>query len=145
MVFHWSLGDSKSLQVSRTLLSIQADLNDLAWIVSICPPISNTSNPLFQAFKDRSKCANHNWYHRPSPVPHLSQFSSKVLVLFSFFAFFVFPSGMEKSTRLEVLYFFLIAIRPGLLAGIRWSVCNSIIFISSSCSISIIVMKLKQF
>ena len=34
MVFHWSLSDSKSAQVSRTLLSILVDLNNaVAWIV----------------------------------------------------------------------------------------------------------------
>ena len=30
MVFHWSLSDSKSLLVSKTLLSILADLNNAA-------------------------------------------------------------------------------------------------------------------
>ena len=34
MVFHWSLSDSKSRQVSRTLLSILADLNNgVVWMV----------------------------------------------------------------------------------------------------------------
>ena len=28
MVFHWSLSDSKSLQIPRTLLSIVADINN---------------------------------------------------------------------------------------------------------------------
>ena len=43
MVFHWSLSDSKSPQVSRTLLSILADLNNaVVWIVSICPLISKS-------------------------------------------------------------------------------------------------------
>ena len=51
MVFHWSLDDNKSPQVSRTLLSILADLNNiLVWMVSTCPLISNFSslriNPL---------------------------------------------------------------------------------------------------
>ena len=51
MVSHKSLCDSKSLQVSRTLLSIPADLNNaVVWIVSTCPLISKSSrhfcNPL---------------------------------------------------------------------------------------------------
>ena len=47
MVFHWILSDSKSPRVSRTLLSIQADLhNAIVWIVSIRPPISNTCSRL---------------------------------------------------------------------------------------------------
>ena len=38
MVFHWSLSDSKSLQVSKTLLSILADLNNVVvWMVSTRP------------------------------------------------------------------------------------------------------------
>ena len=45
MVFHSSLGDSKSPQVSRTLHSIQIDLNyAVVCIVSILPLISNTSS-----------------------------------------------------------------------------------------------------
>ena len=51
MVFHWSLRDNKSPQVSRTLLSILAVLNNVVvWIVSTCPPTSKSSsafsNPL---------------------------------------------------------------------------------------------------
>ena len=46
MVFHWSLSDSKSPQVSRTLLSILAILsNTLVWIVSTRPPNSKSSRP----------------------------------------------------------------------------------------------------
>ena len=45
MVFHWSLSDSKSLQVSRTPLSILADLiNAVVWIVSTLL-ISKSSSP----------------------------------------------------------------------------------------------------
>ena len=51
MVFHWSLSDSKSPQVFRTLLSILAVLsNAVIWIVSTRPPTSKSSrhfdNPL---------------------------------------------------------------------------------------------------
>ena len=51
MVFHWSLSDSKSPQVSRTLLSILAILNNtVVWMVSTCLPTSKSSssfsNPL---------------------------------------------------------------------------------------------------
>ena len=45
MVFHWSLSDCKSPQVSRTLLSILDDLYN-AWMVSAGSPISNFSSPL---------------------------------------------------------------------------------------------------
>ena len=46
MVFHWSLSDSKSPQVSRTLLSILAVLNNaVVWMVFTRPPISKSSSP----------------------------------------------------------------------------------------------------
>ena len=46
MVFHWSLSDSKSHQVSRTLRSILVDLNNaVAWIVSTHTPTSKSSGP----------------------------------------------------------------------------------------------------
>ena len=46
MVFHWSLSDSKSPQVSRTLFSILADLNNaVVWMISTRPFISKSSSP----------------------------------------------------------------------------------------------------
>ena len=46
MVFHWSLSDSKSPQVSRTLLSILAVLNNaVVWMVSTRLPTSKSSSP----------------------------------------------------------------------------------------------------
>ena len=46
MVFHLSLSDNKSFQVSKTLLSILADLNNaVVLMVSYCPLISKFSSP----------------------------------------------------------------------------------------------------
>ena len=46
MVLHWSLSDSKSPQVSRTLLSILDDhKNAIVWMVSTFPLISKSSSP----------------------------------------------------------------------------------------------------
>ena len=46
MIIHWSLSDSKSSQVSRTLLSILAVLNNVVvWMVSTRPPTSKSSSP----------------------------------------------------------------------------------------------------
>ena len=46
MVFQWSLSESKSPQVSTTLLSILAVLNNVVvWIVSTRPPTSESSSP----------------------------------------------------------------------------------------------------
>ena len=43
---HWSLSDSKSHQVSRTLLSMLAVLNNaVVWMVSARSPISKSSRP----------------------------------------------------------------------------------------------------
>ena len=49
MVFHGSLSDRKSNQVSRTLLSILADLsNAILWLVSACIPVSSSSSLLYK-------------------------------------------------------------------------------------------------
>ena len=46
IVSHWILSDSKFPQVSRTLLSILADLNNaVVWMLSTCPLISKSSCP----------------------------------------------------------------------------------------------------
>ena len=46
MFFHWSLSNSKSLQVSRTRLRILAVLsNAVVWIVSTSPSTSKSSRP----------------------------------------------------------------------------------------------------
>ena len=46
MVFHWSLSDNKSPQVSRTLLSILAVFsNAVVWMVSTCPPTWKSPRP----------------------------------------------------------------------------------------------------
>ena len=47
MVFHWSLSDTRSPQVSRYLLSILAVFNNaVVWMVSTRPPTSKSSRPL---------------------------------------------------------------------------------------------------
>ena len=44
MVFQWSLSDSQSHLIPRTLLSILADFNNaVVWMVLFLPPISNSS------------------------------------------------------------------------------------------------------
>ena len=60
MVFHRSLSDSKS-QVSKTLLSILAVLNNVVfWMVSICPLISKSSRPFNNPLDDCTKSTNHD-------------------------------------------------------------------------------------
>ena len=49
--FHWSLSDSESPRVSRTLLSILAVLNSaVVWMVLTHPKTSKSSNPLNNPF-----------------------------------------------------------------------------------------------
>ena len=89
MVFHWSLSDSKSPQVSRILRSILADLNNtVVSIVSIRPLISKTSSP----FGDCIKSTNYNRYNRHFHIPQFFQFPSKAKVLILLFAIFQFYS-----------------------------------------------------
>ena len=50
MVFHWSLSDIKSPRISRTLLSILADLNNaLVWMFSIRPLYFQVLQFLYQS------------------------------------------------------------------------------------------------
>ena len=59
MVFLWSLSDIKSLQVSRTLLTILADLNDA--VVSLhLSRYFQVLQSLYQSFGDWSKNTNNN-------------------------------------------------------------------------------------
>ena len=51
MIFHWSLSDSKSPQVSRIFLSILAVLNNVVvWMVSTSPLTSKSSSPFSNPF-----------------------------------------------------------------------------------------------
>ena len=77
MVFHWSLNDSKSHQVSRILLSILADLNNaVVWMVCIRPLISKTSSP----------CTNPLVTIPSTPV------TISITVCFMFYSFFSSPA-----------------------------------------------------
>ena len=64
MVFHRSLSDCKSFQYAGTLLSILADLgNAVVQMVSVLPPISNSSSPFYQVFGDDTLHTIYNWFH----------------------------------------------------------------------------------
>ena len=83
VIFHWSPSDSKSPQISRTLLSILADLNNaVTWMISILPLISKFFSPLLSL---RGSFRVHQLYLvSPSPLC-----STAVLFLF-FFCFVLF-------------------------------------------------------
>ena len=121
MVFHWSLSESKSPQVSKTFFSILAVLNNaVVWVVSTRPPISKSSS-LFSntlvtvpnapiIIGKNVTCMFHSFF----------QFPSKVEVLILLFTFFLFYSVVSRDSKSTVM---LIIIKSGLLAGIRGSVC----------------------
>ena len=124
MVFHWSLSDSKSPQVSRTRLRILTVLsNAVIWIVSTRPPTSKSSRP----------------FNNPLVIVPKAPITISTIVTFMFHSFFnslarsryfshffrfiLWSAGTAKFTILQILFFLLIIIRSCLLAGIRWSVC----------------------
>ena len=124
MVFHWSMSDSKSPQVSRTLLSILAVLNNaVVWMVSTRPPASKSSSPFNNPLVTIPKT--------PITIGTIVHFMFHSFFFNSFFShsfrFILWSAGTAKSTILQILSFFflLIVIRSGLLAEIRWSVCMS--------------------
>ena len=107
MAFHWSLSDSTFPQVSSTLLSILADLNNaVVWVFSNRSFISKVPVSL-PILCDCTECINYNWYHH-SIVFHLS---TKVLVLIFLYAFFPVLSslsaGTAKSSIWQVLFLFI--------------------------------------
>ena len=127
MVFPWSLSDSKSPQVSRTLLSILAVLsNAVVWIASTRPPTSKSSrlfdNPLVIVPKA--------WITIGTIVTFLFHSFFNSLARSRYLSFFHILSVLfcdqlgQQSQQFCKFYIFLkIITRSGLLAEIRWSVC----------------------
>ena len=123
MVFHRSLSDIKSPQVS--VLN-----NVVVWIVSTRPPTSKSSspfnNPLVTVLKAPItidiiviRMFHSFFFNSPSKVEVL-------ILLFTFFQFYSVVNWDSKVDNLAIfLFLLLIIIRFGLLAGIRWSVCMS--------------------
>ena len=111
MVFHWSLTDSISPQVSKTLLSILVVLNNaVAWMVSTRPPTSKSSSPFSNPLVTVPNapiiigiivtCMFHSFF----------QFPSKVDVLILLFTFFQFYSVINWDSKVDYfassLFFF---------------------------------------
>ena len=123
MVFHWSLSDSKSPQISRTLLGILAVLNNaVVWMVSTRPPTSKSSSPFNCPFVTVPNAPItigiivifmfHSFLNSLARSRYLSFFSHS-------FSFILWSAGTTNSTIFQVLFFFLmITIRSGLLAEI---------------------------
>ena len=109
MVFHWSLSDRKSPQVSRTLLSILAVLNNaVIWMVSTRPPTSKSSSPFINPLVTVLNvpitigiiitCMFHSFFNSLARSRYLSFFSHS-------FSFILCSAGTAKSTILQILFF----------------------------------------
>ena len=109
MVFHWSMSDSKSHQVSRTRLSIRAFLsNAFVWIVSTRPPTSKSSRPFNNPLVTVSNVPItigtidtfmfHSFFISLARSRYLSFFSLS-------FGSILWSAGTAKSTILPILVF----------------------------------------
>ena len=110
MVFHWSLSDRKSSQVSRTFLSILAVLNNaVVWMVSTRPPTSKSSTPFNGPLVTVPNAPVtigiivtfmfHSFFNSLARSWYLSFFSLS-------FSFILWSAGTAKSKILHVLFFF---------------------------------------
>ena len=107
MIFHWRLSDSKSPQVSRSLLSILVDLSHAVVLDSLHSSFYfQVLQSLYWSFGDCIKSANSQGFFFNSLVR-----SRYLFFLFSF-NFTQWSAGRAKSTILQVLFFFIV-IRSG--------------------------------
>ena len=100
--FHLRLSDSKFPQVSRTLLSILADLNNaVLWIVSTRPLIFKSSNPFFNPLVTvpRATLAIGQKHH--FHILGFLQFHSKDKVFILLFNFFLFYTGVSRDSKIH--------------------------------------------
>ena len=122
MVFHWRLSDSKSPQVSRTLLNILAVFNNaVVWMVSTRSPTSKSSGPFNNPLVTIPTAPItigiivtfmfHSFFNSLARSRYLSLFSHS-------FSFILWSAGTAKLTILQILFFLLIIIRSGLWAEI---------------------------
>ena len=95
------LSDSKFPQITRTLLSILADLKKCCGLYGLDPSFDfQFSLSPFKEIGDRSKCIKYNWYYRHPHNPHVFQRSGKIkIVFFSSLIFAQLSAGTTKSSR----------------------------------------------
>ena len=114
MVFHCSLSGSKSPQVSRTLLSILAVLNnEVVWMVSTRPPTTKSSSPFCNPLVTVPNatitigiivtCMFHSFFNSLARSRYLSFFLDS-------FSFILWSAGTAKSTILQIFFFLFIII-----------------------------------
>ena len=130
MVSRWNLIDGKSPQVSWTLLSILADLNNaVVSMVSTRPLISKSTHP----------CTNPLVTVPSAPITigitvtfmfQSFKFPRNVQVIILLFAFFQFYSVVSRNSKVHNLANFLLIItRSGRLDEISWSVLLSLLLL----------------
>ena len=123
MVFHWRLSDSKSPQVSRTLLNILVVFNNaVVWMVSTRPLTAKSSKLFNNPFITVPKAPIpigiivffmfHSFFNSLAKSRYLSLFSHS-------FSFILWSAGIVKSTILQVFFFFIIIVDYYNLAEIR--------------------------
>ena len=112
MVFHWSLSDNKSPQVSCTLLSILDVLNNaVVWMVFTCPPNSKSSSPFSNPLVTVQRapitigiivtCMFHSFFNSLASSRYLSFFSHS-------FSFILWSSGTTNLTILQIFFVFVV-------------------------------------
>ena len=110
MVFQWRWSDSKSPQVSRTLLSILSVFNNaLVWMVSTRLPTSKSSRPFNNPLVTVPKAPItigiivtfmfHSFFNSLARSRYLSLFSHT-------FSFILWSAGKAKSIILQIFFFF---------------------------------------
>ena len=109
MVFHWSLSDCKSPQVSRTLLGILAvPSNAVVWMVSTHLPTFKSSSPFDNPLVTVSKAPItigiivtfifHSFFNSLARSRYLSLFSLSI-------SFILRTARTAKLTMLQILFF----------------------------------------
>ena len=112
MIFHWSLSDSKSPQVSRTRLRILAVLsNAVTWVVSTRPPTCKSCRYFNNTFVIVPRAPItigtivtfmfHSFFNSLARSRYLSFFSHS-------FRFILCSAGTAKSTILQILWLLLL-------------------------------------
>ena len=92
----------KSPQVSRTLHSISADLNDAVVLDGFHrPSYFHVLQSLYQSFGDCTMSINYNCFNCHFHVPHFFRFPSKVVVLILLFAFFQLYSAVSWDSKVH--------------------------------------------
>ena len=100
--FHWSLSDSKSPQVSRTLLSILAVLNNaVVWMVTTQPPTSKSSRPFNNPLVTVTKATISIGIIVTFMFHSFFQISSEVEVLILLFPLFQFYSVVSRDSKVD--------------------------------------------